>query len=247
MSIMSDVWIINQCVDPLPMWEEQLKRLRAELPEVASQPNLFRSKRQQIEELSLRIHNRSRTPWEPMISPFVKESVNKRSVNVGTTEEDDVRLISFGLSSYSYDLRLGRKIKLFTNTHASEIDPKNMNPKCYVEVDVEKDYFLLPPNSYFLGAAVEKLRIPRNITAICLSKSTYARAGLVINTTLIDAGFCGDLVIEGSNSTTLPMRVYVDEGICQLAFFRGDQDCLKSYADRQGKYLNQEGVQDAKV
>lgn len=174
-----------------------------------------------------------------MIHPFVNEQVRSVSGN---------KVVSYGLSSYGYDIRLTEDVKIFTNVNATEIDPLNFDEQgCLVKAEVRTTpdgarYVLIPPHSYMLGSTVEYFRIPRDVMVVCLGKSTYARAGAIVNTTPIEPGFAGNVVVEISNSTPLPMRIYLDQGIGQFLFFQGDEPCETSYNDRGGKYQFQTGV-----
>jgi dCTP deaminase len=158
------------------------------------------------------------------------------------------RIISAGASSYGYDMRLADDgFRVFSPIHGREIDPKRFDEECLVEPPTRKAddgsrYYLMPPHSYALGVTVETFRMPRNVTAICMGKSTYARAGLIVNTTPLEAGWQGRLVIELGNLADLPLRVYVNEGIGQVIFFESDEDCSVSYEDRGGKYQGQTGL-----
>jgi dCTP deaminase len=158
------------------------------------------------------------------------------------------RIISAGASSYGYDMRLADDgFRVFSPVHGREIDPKNFDDDSLVEPPVRTSddgskYYLMPPNSYALGVSVETFCMPRNVTGICMCKSTYARAGLMLNTTPLEAGWRGRLVIELGNLTGLPLRVYVNEGIGQVIFLESDDDCDVSYADRSGKYQGQTGL-----
>ena len=163
------------------------------------------------------------------------------------------KIVSKGLTSYGYDVSLSDDVKLFTNINSATIDPKRFNEEeSLVDATVKTDprdgsrYVILPPNSYLLGVTQEYFRIPRNVMVICLGKSTYARCGAIVNATPIEPGFKGNVVIEVSNSTPSPMRIYVNEGIAQFLFFEGSE-CEISYADRGGKYMNQTGVTLPKV
>lgn len=162
-----------------------------------------------------------------MISPF---------------EENQVRngVISYGLSSYGYDIRVADEYKVFTNVHMPIIDPKQFDPMCFV--DIKADVCIIPPNSFALARTVEYFRIPRNVLSICVGKSTYARTGLVVNVTPLEPEWDGYLTLEISNTTPLPAKIYSNEGIAQLLFFESDEVCEVSYADRKGKYLHQVGV-----
>lgn len=156
------------------------------------------------------------------------------------------KIISYGTSSMGYDVRLAEDFRIFSNVNSSTSDPKKLDERCLVPGVVRTDedgskYVLLPPNSYLLGHTIEYFRIPRDIMVIALGKSTYARAGAIINVTPIEPGFEGTVVIEVSNSTTVPLKIYANEGISQFVFFRGDA-CEVSYADRSGKYQKQQGI-----
>ena len=148
------------------------------------------------------------------------------------------KVISYGVSSYGYDLRVADDFKVFTNVHATVVDPKNFDERAFVEVKGE-GYCIIPPNSFALSRTVEKLRIPRNVVTICVGKSTYARVGIIVNVTPFEPEWEGYPTLEISNTTPLPAKVYANEGICQVLFFEGDEVCETSYADRAGKYQNQ--------
>jgi dCTP deaminase len=148
--------------------------------------------------------------------------------------------ISYGVTSYGYDFRIGNKFKIFKNTHMVVVDPKNFSSKCFDEI--EDDYCIIPPNSFILGESVEWVKIPRNTIGICVGKSTYARCGLIVNVTPLEPEWEGKITIEISNSTTLPAKIYSNEGIMQVVFFTGDELCKISYADKKGKYQNQTGI-----
>ena len=158
------------------------------------------------------------------------------------------RIISAGASSYGYDMRLADDgFRVFSPIHGREIDPKHFDEGSLVEpplqtADDGSRYYLMPPHSYALGVTVETFRMPRDVTGICMGKSTYARAGLIVNTTPLEAGWAGRLVIELGNLADLPLRVYVGEGIGQVIFLESDEDCDVSYEDRGGKYQGQTGL-----
>jgi dCTP deaminase len=158
------------------------------------------------------------------------------------------RIISAGASSYGYDMRLADDgFRVFSPIHGREIDPKHFDEESLIEpplrtADDGSRYYLMPPHSYALGVTVETFHMPRDVTGICMGKSTYARAGLIVNTTPLEAGWTGRLVIELGNLADLPLRVYVNEGIGQVLFFQSDEDCATSYEDRGGKYQNQTGL-----
>ena len=163
-------------------------------------------------------------------------------------EVEGRRIISAGASSYGYDMRLADDgFRVFSPIHGREIDPKRFDEECLIEppiraADDGSRYYLMPPHSYALGVTVETFRMPRNVTGVALGKSTYARAGLLVNTAPLEAGWTGRLVVELANLAALPLRVYVNEGIGQVLFFESDEDCSTSYQDRGGKYQGQTGL-----
>lgn len=148
--------------------------------------------------------------------------------------------VSYGLTSYGYDLRLGRKYKVFTNAKCAIVDPKNFDPRSFV--DVEEDYCLIPPNSFVLAESMEYLNIPRQVLGLCIGKSTYARCGVVTPMTPLEPEWRGKVTIEISNTTPLPAKVYSCEGICQVLFFRSPFQVESSYADKKGRYQDQPGL-----
>ncbi|MBX3055355.1 MAG: dCTP deaminase [Anaerolineae bacterium] len=162
-----------------------------------------------------------------MIEPFVDGQVREG-------------VISYGLSSYGYDIRVSREFKIFTNVHSAIVDPKHFNPKSFI--DYEGDICVIPPNSFVLAQTVEYFRIPRNVLTVCLGKSTYARCGLIVNVTPFEPEWEGYVTLEISNTTPLPARVYANEGIAQVLFFESDETCEISYADRKGKYQKQQSI-----
>jgi dCTP deaminase len=149
-------------------------------------------------------------------------------------------VISYGVSSYGYDVRVGRKFKVFTNVYGTLIDPKNFSPTAFV--DIEADACIIPPNSFALAETVEQFEIPRDVLAVCLGKSTYARCGIIVNITPLEPEWRGKITIEISNTTPLPAKVYANEGIAQILFFRAEQVCKISYADKKGRYQDQKGL-----
>ncbi|HLE27246.1 MAG TPA: dCTP deaminase [Anaerolineales bacterium] len=162
-----------------------------------------------------------------MIEPFVESQVR-----------DGV--ISFGVSSYGYDIRVADEYKIFTNVHSTIVDPKNFDPKSMV--DFKGDVCIIPPNSFVLSRSVEYLRIPRNVLVVCLGKSTMARCGLIVNVTPLEPMWEGYITLEISNTTPLPAKIYSNEGIAQLLFFEADEECEISYADKKGKYQKQQAI-----
>jgi dCTP deaminase len=162
-----------------------------------------------------------------MIEPF-----EDRQVRAG--------VISYGVSSYGYDIRVGDEFKVFTNINNTVIDPKNFDPRSFV--DIKSDVCIVPPNSFALAHTIEYFRIPRDILTVCLGKSTYARCGIIVNVTPFEPEWEGTVTLEISNTTPLPAKIYANEGIAQVLFFQGDEPCEVSYADKKGKYLKQRGV-----
>jgi len=179
-----------------------------------------------------------------LISPFEEKLI--RAV-------DDRKIISCGLSSYGYDCRLARdEFKVFSPVTGTEIDPKNFDPNSLLDVPIRRaedgsDYWLRPPHSYALGVTIERFQIPRNVTALAIGKSTYARCGLIANTTPLEANWCGRLVVELYNAANLPVRLYAEEGFIQILFFESDEECETSYSDRGGKYQDQQGLTLARL
>lgn len=158
--------------------------------------------------------------------------------------------ISYGVSSYGYDLRVGSVFKIFTNVNSEIVDPKHFTDRLFVTIDCTdegRDYVLIPPNSFALCETVETVSMPRNCLAICVGKSTYARCGIIVNVTPIEPEWCGKITLEISNTTPLPAKIYANEGIAQLVFLKADQLCEVSYADKAGKYQNQAGLTLPKV
>jgi dCTP deaminase len=162
-------------------------------------------------------------------------------------EERQVRqgAISYGVSSYGYDIRIADAFKIFTNVYNTVVDPKAFDPRSFV--DYQGDVCIIPPNSFALGRSVEYFRIPREIMTICVGKSTYARCGIITNVTPFEPEWEGFVTLEISNTTPLPAKIYANEGIAQVIFFEADEVCAVSYADRQGKYQAQQGIVLPKV
>jgi dCTP deaminase len=150
------------------------------------------------------------------------------------------RLISYGTSSYGYDVRCANEFKIFTNINSTIVDPKNFDSKNFV--DMTGDECIIPPNSFALARTVEYFRIPRNVLTVCLGKSTYARCGIIVNVTPLEPEWEGHVTLEFSNTTPLPARIYAHEGVAQMLFFESDAVCETSYKDRGGKYMGQQGV-----
>lgn len=167
-----------------------------------------------------------------MIEPFVDRQVREN-------------VISYGLSSYGYDMRVADEFKIFTNVHSAIVDPKQFAPNSFV--DFQGDVCVIPPNSFALARSVEYFRIPRQVLTICLGKSTYARCGLIVNVTPFEPEWEGYVTLEISNTTPLPAKVYANEGLAQVLFFEADDMCEVSYADKRGKYQGQHGVTPPKM
>jgi dCTP deaminase len=175
-----------------------------------------------------------------MIKPFIDRHTGKG-------------VISYGLSSYGYDFRIADEFKIFTSVNPDLfktgqpviVDPKNFTEHSFV--NYKGSVCVIPPNSFALGRSVEYFRIPRNVTAICVGKSTYARCGIVSNVTPLEAEWEGHITIEISNTAPLPAKIYANEGICQVLFLEGNEPCEVSYADRRGKYMGQQGITLPKV
>jgi dCTP deaminase len=162
-----------------------------------------------------------------MIEPFVDDQVR-------------TGVISYGVSSYGYDVRVGNEFKVFTNVFNTVVDPKNFDPRSFV--DITADVCIIPPNSFALASTIEYFRVPRDILTICLGKSTYARCGIIVNVTPFEPEWEGHVTIEISNTTPLPAKIYANEGIAQVLFFQSEDICDVSYKDKKGKYQAQQGV-----
>jgi dCTP deaminase len=154
--------------------------------------------------------------------------------------KDGEKLISYGTSSYGYDVRCSSEFKVFTNINSATVDPKAFDSNSFV--DVQSDVCVIPPNSFALARTIEYFRIPRNVLTVCLGKSTYARCGIIVNVTPLEPEWEGHVTLEFSNTTTLPAKIYANEGVAQMLFFESDEICETSYADRGGKYQGQTGV-----
>ena len=166
-----------------------------------------------------------------MIAPFQPGQVRER---------DGARIISYGVSSYGYDVRCSNEFKIFTNINSAIVDPKAFDTNSFV--DVQADVCIIPPNSFALARTVEYFRIPRDVLTICLGKSTYARCGIIVNVTPLEPEWEGHVTLEFSNTTTLPAKIYANEGVAQMIFLGADDVCSTSYRDRAGKYQGQTGV-----
>ena len=167
-----------------------------------------------------------------MIDPYVSEQVREG-------------VISYGVSSYGYDMRVADEFKVFTNINSAIVDPKDFDSDSFV--DIQNDVCVIPPNSFALGRSLEYFRIPRKVLTICMGKSTYARCGIIVNVTPFEPEWEGFVTLEISNTTPLPAKVYANEGIAQVIFFEADEMCAQSYADKKGKYQGQTGVTPPKM
>jgi dCTP deaminase len=163
-----------------------------------------------------------------MIEPFSAELVK---------EIDGNKIVSYGLSSYGYDLRVSNQFKVFTNVFNSIVDPKKFHDNAFVHI--EGEYCIIPPNSFALAVSCEYFRIPRNVLTICIGKSTYARCGIIVNVTPFEPEWEGFVTLEISNTTPLPAKIYANEGLAQVLFFESNEVCATSYKDRKGKYMGQ--------
>jgi dCTP deaminase len=162
-----------------------------------------------------------------MIEPFTEGQVRQG-------------VISYGVSSYGYDVRIADEFKIFTNINSTIVDPKTFDPRSFV--DYTGDVCLIPPNSFALARTVEYFRIPRNVIVVCVGKSSYARCGIIVNVTPLEPEWEGIVTLEVSNTTPLPAKIYANEGIAQMLFFESDEPCQTSYADKKGKYQAQQGL-----
>lgn len=167
-----------------------------------------------------------------MINPF-----SEKQVGAG--------VISYGLSSYGYDLRVADEFKIFTNINSTVVDPKQFDERSFITV--RQEVAIIPPNSFALARSVEYFKIPRDCITICVGKSTYARCGIIVNVTPFEPEWEGFVTLEISNTTPLPAKIYANEGLCQILFFQSDEECETSYADRKGKYQSQKGIVLPKV
>jgi dCTP deaminase len=164
---------------------------------------------------------------QQMIDPFCEKQMREG-------------VISYGLSSYGYDLRVADEFKIFTNVNSAIVDPKKFDERSFVSI--RADSIMVPPNSFALARSVEYFKIPRDVLTICVGKSTYARCGIIVNVTPFEPEWEGFVTLEISNTTPLPAKIYANEGLCQILFFQGDEPCQVSYKDKMGKYQNQTGI-----
>lgn len=226
MSIMSDRWIKEQCGQFL------IRNTGQE-----NNQEIYWSQK----------HNPMIEPFEPGQIRYHATKINPTHVGLtpngpelgGTAELE--RVISYGTSSFGYDIRCADEFKVFTNINSTMVDPKNFDDKCFVDVKGQ-GYCIIPPNSFALARTVEYFRIPRDVLTVCLGKSTYARCGIVVNVTPFEPEWEGYVTLEFSNTTPLPAKIYANEGCAQVLFFKGNEPCEVSYKDRGGKYQGQVGI-----
>lgn len=277
MSILSDVEITSLCVMPTKILDEDKYWIEKGkpyfepdiyYPDPRDAIAVGERREEAIRQKCMRdLTDEEKAAFKPMIEPFhpnlirevtdyteqtadmeLKGYVQKVPVRVPFTH----RIISKGLSSFGYDITLSEHVEIFHNINSTIINPKKFDHECLTKAAIHRSedgsrYIILPPNSYLLGYSVEYFRFPRDVTAVFIGKSTYARAGLIVNCTPAEAGWEGQLVIEAGNLTSLPMMVFIDEGIAQALFFKGNRECQTSYLDRGGKYQGQTGLTTAKV
>lgn len=172
-----------------------------------------------------------------MISPFARDLIKHNPAGE--------RIVSYGTSSYGYDVRCANEFKIFTNINNAIVDPKRFDDKSFV--DIESEVCIIPPNSFALARTVEYFKIPRDVLVVCVGKSTYARCGIIVNVTPLEPEWEGHVTLEFSNTTPLPAKIYANEGVAQMLFFQADETCATSYKDRAGKYLGQTGVTLPKI
>lgn len=175
-----------------------------------------------------------------MIEPFVDTQVRQDPTTQGASGQGAKDMISYGTSSYGYDVRCANEFKIFTNINSAIVDPKAFDSNSFV--DVKSDICIIPPNSFALARTIEYFRMPRDVLTICVGKSTYARCGIIVNVTPLEPEWEGHVTLEFSNTTPLPAKIYANEGVAQMLFFQSDEMCKVSYRDRKGKYQGQRGV-----
>jgi dCTP deaminase len=169
-----------------------------------------------------------------------KMALEQRMIEPYADQENRPGKISYGVSSYGYDIRVADEFKIFTNVYSAIVDPKNFDPRSMI--DFKGEVCIIPPNSFALARTVEYFRIPRNVLTVCVGKSTYARCGIIVNVTPFEPEWEGFVTLEISNTTPLPAKIYSNEGIAQVLFFEGDEVCETSYADKKGKYQKQQSI-----
>ncbi len=171
---------------------------------------------------------------------WIRKMAHEQGINPFSEKQVREGVISYGLSSYGYDLRVADEFKIFTNVNCTVVDPKHFDERSFVTV--QSDVCIVPPNSFALARSFEYFKIPRSVLTICVGKSTYARCGIIVNVTPFEPEWEGFVTLEISNTTPLPAKIYANEGLCQIIFFQSDEICETSYADRKGKYQAQKGI-----
>lgn len=231
MTIQSDIWIERQCQTPTHVFLHNRSVVGYAIIE-SNEEMLDAIARRPAGSHIVKADEVLLADWKPMIHPFEPNQIRK----------DDMggSLISYGNSSFGYDVRCGMEFEVFTNVNGGTVDPKNFDKKMLHRV--ESDVCIIPPNSFALARTVEWFKIPRNVLVVCLGKSTYARCGIIVNVTPLEPEWEGQVTLEFSNTTTLPAKIYANEGVAQMLFFEGNEPCRVSYKDRAGKYQGQSGV-----
>jgi dCTP deaminase len=196
--------------------------------------------RTQIKPPVRRFTPEERADFAPMIEPFVATQVREKEHRINADQGHVEKVVSYGLSSYGYDVRCADEFKIFTNVNSALVDPKNFDEKAFM--NVKADEIIIPPNSFALARTVEYFRIPRDVLVVCLGKSTYARCGIIVNVTPLEPEWEGHVTLEFSNTTPLPAKIYANEGCAQFLFLKADDVCDQSYKDKGGKYQGQTGV-----
>ena len=243
MSIKSDKWITRNCVHPSRL------NLRAEHSPQGVPYGMYTPPDVVEQDITKSFTSGDLHPeWKPMIEPFEYEQVRFRKKEQSVFQRDrnihpgSEKVISYGVSSYGYDVRCADEFKIFTNVNSSVVDPKSFDDGCYVDKKAEDGFVIIPPNGFALARTVEYFRIPREVLVVCLGKSTYARCGIIVNVTPLEPEWEGHVTLEFSNTTSLPAKIYANEGCAQFLFIGGDEPCEISYKDRGGKYMGQTGI-----
>ena len=266
MSVLSDKQIKARCIAPTHA-VTRISKLRDRWIEhpreniIATEDEIATMlARTQIHPAITRYPAEQRALFKPMIEPFVAGQVREKGGDLTNPPDGDPyegptldngfemrsyrtpmeKVISYGLSSYGYDVRCADEFKIFTNVNSAQVDPKNFNEKAFL--DVKGDEIIIPPNSFALARTVEYFRIPRDTLVVCLGKSTYARCGIIVNVTPLEPEWEGHVTLEFSNTTPLPAKIYANEGCAQFLFLKADEVCEQSYKDKGGKYQGQTGV-----
>jgi dCTP deaminase len=259
--IKSDLWIQRQCMPPTFVVTEQVQigtQMRKNTffthadeesvkAAVAASGPMPGSIFDRCGYVSYRpLNDEEKAAFKPMIEPYEPRQVRTREVKEygvvkGEYTREIEKIVSYGTSSYGYDVSCSDEFKIFTNVNSAIVDPKNFDDNSFVAVKAtkEKPYIIIPPNSFALAVTREYLRIPRNVLTVCLGKSTYARCGIIVNVTPFEPEWEGYVTLEFSNTTPLPAKIYANEGCAQVLFFQSDEDCETSYKDRGGKYMHQ--------